>query len=423
MDEERLGIFINSCLRHKDIFLDLARRHGSPLYALDEKRLRSKAVLFRRAFSQAIGNVDIFYAMKSNNMPDVARILVEADFGLDVSSGLELQQAITVGAQRIIFSGPGKTDAELSAALDHAERVTVLLDSFGELARLDQLAGKRKEKIQAGVRLTTNPNGLWRKFGIPLESLHEFFSQARKSSFIDLCGLQFHTSWNLTPGAHTDFLKQLGKKLCELPLDLQRCIRFIDMGGGYWPVQGEWLRAKGTPNGQLMDLLAPETIDSMARHCLESTPIEVFAQAIARTIKSEFPKDLNCRFYCEPGRWICHEAMHLLMTVVDVKAPDLVITDAGTNAVGWERFEHDYFPIINLTQPGIKENPCHVLGSLCTPHDVWGFSYHGSAIRPDDLLLIPTQGAYTYSLRQNFIKPLPRIAYLPAEVVLEWAVE
>jgi diaminopimelate decarboxylase len=86
-----------------------------------------------------------------------------------------------------------------------------------------------------------------------------------------------------------------------------------------------------------------------------------------------------------------------------------VITDAGTNAVGWERFETDYFPVLNLSRPALSEKPCNVLGSLCTPHDVWGYSYWGEGIEIGDILLIPTQGAYTYSLMQNFIKPLPEV--------------
>ena len=100
------------------------------------------------------------------------------------------------------------------------------------------------------------------------------------------------------------------------------------------------------------------------------------------------------------------------MTVVDVKGGDLAITDAGTNAVGWERFEHDYFPVINLSRPALDERPCLVLGSLCTPHDVWGDGCHGASLEPGDVLLIPDQGAYTYSLRQDFIKPLPGVASL-----------
>jgi diaminopimelate decarboxylase len=117
----------------------------------------------------------------------------------------------------------------------------------------------------------------------------------------------------------------------------------------------------------------------------------------------------------EPGRWLCNDAMHLLLTVVDKKASDLVVTDAGTNAIGWERFETDYFPVINLSRPEAIEHECYVLGSLCTPHDVWGYSYWGKDIQPGDILMIPTQGAYTYSLRQEFIKPLPEVMMLKKE--------
>ena len=116
-----------------------------------------------------------------------------------------------------------------------------------------------------------------------------------------------------------------------------------------------------------------------------------------------------CRICLEPGRWICNDAVQLLISVVDKKAADLVITDAGTNTIGWERFETDYCPILNLTRPSLNEQPCHILGSLCTPHDIWGYMYFGDDIRPGDILFIPAQGAYTYSLRQNFIKPLPAV--------------
>jgi diaminopimelate decarboxylase len=108
--------------------------------------------------------------------------------------------------------------------------------------------------------------------------------------------------------------------------------------------------------------------------------------------------------------------MHILLTVIDKKADDLVITDGGTNAVGWERFETDYFPVINLTRPGPNENPCMIAGSLCTPHDIWGYGYWGEGIEPGDALLVPSQGAYTYSLRQHFIKPVPAVVRLPETV-------
>ena len=141
-------------------------------------------------------------------------------------------------------------------------------------------------------------------------------------------------------------------------------------------------------------------------------PIERFAERLGPLIDRRLRTLAPCRIGFEPGRWLIHDAMHILVSVADRKAADLVVTDAGTNAVGWERYETDYFPVLNLTRPALVERPCHILGSLCTPHDVWGYAYWGEAIAPGDILLIPTQGAYPYSLRQSFIKPLPEMVVL-----------
>jgi diaminopimelate decarboxylase len=158
---------------------------------------------------------------------------------------------------------------------------------------------------------------------------------------------------------------------------------------------GEWLQA-----GELVHNYHP------------AASIETFAEKLIAAIYSHLGFLLPCRIYFEPGRWICHESMHLMMTVVDQKAPDLVITDSGINAIGWERFETDYFPILNLTRPSLVEKPCNICGSLCTPHDLFGFSYFGEDLRIGDVLFIPCQGAYTYSLKQDFIKPTPKVVIL-----------
>ncbi len=413
MNEKQLHDFVSSCLGYKDVFMALVQKYGSPLYVIDESSIRERARRIKKVFEKHLGRVDVFFAMKSNNMPEISRIMVEEGIGIDVSSGLELAQACEVGATQIFFSGPGKTDVELNAAIGRSNRVTVLIDSFGELKRLDRLTRRFRRTIHSGVRLTTNPDGLWRKFGIPLDSLAQFIMDAHKTPFVKLEGLQFHTSWNLSPDAQTAFIEKLGSYLHGLPVGTVESIKFLDIGGGFWPEQGEWLRSEGTPSGKLKALLFPDQMDTTSKFCLESSPIDVFAESIARVVQMALPRPMDCRICIEPGRWLCNDAMHILISVVDIKDGNIAITDAGTNAIGWERFEQDFFPVINLTHPGTEEHQYDILGSLCTPHDIWGYSFHGTAIEPGDLLLIPIQGAYTYSLRQNFIKPLPRVVRLP----------
>jgi diaminopimelate decarboxylase len=407
-----LGAFVQSCFEQGARYLRILEDHRAPVYLLETAVLRARAERFKAAFEAELDPVGFYYAMKSNNHPAVARTLTEARFGLDVSSGLELQTALELGAGDIVFSGPGKTVEELRLAAGHSDRVVVLLDSFGELRRLAQAAGELGRRVRCGVRLNVNPRGLWRKFGIGMADLTAFWQAADQLDAVALTGLQFHCSWNLSPRSQVDIIEALGKALQSLPTAYRRAVEFIDIGGGYWPEQGEWLHARATDRGRLLEELGEPAASPLIHYCMPSAPIERFAREIAGAVRGHLGSAAPCRICLEPGRWICNDAMHLLISVVDKKAPDLVITDAGTNAVGWERYESDYFPVLNLSRPSLQEQSCHILGSLCTPHDVWGTSYFGAGIEPGDILMIPTQGAYTYSLRQHFIKPLPPVVVM-----------
>jgi diaminopimelate decarboxylase len=404
---EQLQSFVRHYFARRDTYLAVLKDDPAPLYLQESSVLKARAAKMKLAFEDLLPDVAFYFAVKSNNHPHVAGVLVKEGFGLDVSSGQELEMALGLGAADIVFSGPGKTLGELRLAVSNADRVVILMDSFGELERLGSLAAEMDKTIRCGVRLTVNPTGLWRKFGIPLKDMPAFFEAARRYPRMSLAGLQFHTSWNLSPAPQIAFIRELGDVLAAMPAVATGQIEFIDIGGGYWPEQGEWLHAAGTPQGKRCDALGLPVEGPDAHYHLPSTTIEDFAQALSAAIRTHLLPSVSCRICLEPGRWLCNDAVHLLLSVVDKKAPDLVITDAGTNTIGWERFETDYFPVLNLTRPSLAEKPCHILGSLCTPHDVWGYTYFGSDILPGDILMIPTQGAYTYSLRQTFIKPLP----------------
>lgn len=406
---DALRDFVAPFFENRRCYLNAVQSHGSPLYLIDTAVLRANAARLKVAFESVFSSVGYYYAVKSNNHPDVARTLLASGFGLDVSSGLELQTALDLGACEIVFSGPGKVDHELLLAVTHADKVVILIDSPGELERLAVVASRLKQTVCCGVRLSVNTSGLWRKFGIPLDALADFFRAAAQYPGIRLTGLQFHTSWNHCPQQQIAFIEKLGKIIRRLPSPYKNAIDFVDIGGGYWPGQGEWLHSYSTPAGRVCEALGYLPENPTPHHCLPAVSIETFAEHLGAAVRKHLFSVVQCRICIEPGRWLSHDAMHLLVAVVDKKAPDLVITDAGTNAIGWERFESDYFPVLNLTRPGLSEKPCHILGSLCTPHDVWGYFYFGSAIEAGDILMIPTQGAYTYSLRQNFIKPLPKV--------------
>ncbi|UCE24448.1 MAG: alanine racemase [Candidatus Zixiibacteriota bacterium] len=416
LDDQELRRFVQSLLDRREDFLRAIRDEGSPLYAIDTDTLVNRARQFRDAFSAVLPDTRVYYALKSNSHPTVATTLVREGLGLDVSSGLELESALNWGSRDIVFSGPGKRLDELKLAVDNADYVTVLIDSFSELTKLERIAGQTGVSVRAGVRLATDESGLWRKFGIPLASLSDFFEAASRCKHVDLCGLQFHISWNLKPESQVIFIARLGVELRQLEKKYRRSIRFIDVGGGFWPEQGEWLQKAATPQGIVQAALDEVEHEAFKHYKWSACSIAHFADHISGALSRQLPEDVKCTICLEPGRWLCNDAMHLLLTVNDVKSSDLIITDGGTNAVGWERFETDYFPVINLTRPDLREHECLVAGSLCTPHDIWGYSYFGQSIKEGDILLVPNQGAYTYSLRQEFIKPLPKCVELPTSI-------
>lgn len=413
---------VTGLLTWRDGFRQLAALYGSPLYIIEEATLLSRAREFTDAFRAQSLNIRVFFPVKTNSHPSVLGSLITAGLGLEVSSGVELDMALAAGAREILFNGPAKTDAELGATLRNKDLVTVILDSETEFDRLEALAVSQRTTIRAGVRLAVETNPLWRKFGIPLSGLEHFAERAAESRHVLLKGLHFHTSWNMDPSAQVTFIRQLGETVRRLPAAVRAEFEFIDIGGGFWPPQGEWVPAVPStiPFGHDGFDSSPDPSPSLSCGPFHTTtpaaPIARFAAEIAEALENCLFRHTPLQVYAEPGRWICNDAAHILLTVLDRK-DGIAITDGGTNAVGWERFEHEYFPVINLSRPEVAERPFLVLGSLCTPHDVWGRSFFGTDLRIGDLLLIPHQGAYTYSLRQQFIKPLPAVVFVQADGV------
>ena len=396
------------CLDKREAFLSIVGDNEGPFYIFDGTSLDKRASRIREAFSVFAGNVKIYYAVKSNNHPLVSNRLVGNGIGLDVSSGPELSMAIEQGCKDIIFTGPGKTDAELQMAIDNRDSVIVWADSFSELESLCRLTADISRPLRIGVRLNVNPDGLWRKFGIAPEELSKFIGIVSSQRGLKFTGLHFHSSWNMNAKSQVEIIGKLAKILKALPKNQQEMIKVIDIGGGYWPEPGEIIWEEGAVDLMMKSRLAGVSVDSFKRIGIKATPIEDFASDLAEAFSENMSFLQLEHVFIEPGRWLCNECLHIMMKVVDKKCDDLVIANGGTNTLGWERLESDIFPVVNLSRPLLKENACHILGSLCTPHDIWGFSYWGEGIEKDDWLVVPFQGAYTYSLRQNFIKPLPQ---------------
>ncbi|MFA6322852.1 MAG: alanine racemase [Candidatus Buchananbacteria bacterium] len=392
--------------------LALCQSNPTPFYLIDQKRLNKSINDFKSAFSQYVPDCKYYYAVKVNHHPIIVKTVIKNNFNLDVSSGRELEIALKNQAKKIVFSGPGKTQKELTLAIKHADRVVVNIDSFREMEKLATLAKKNQKKIRVGVRIFTKSQGAWNKFGIPLSDLKKFWQKASRQTNLSLIGIQFHSSWNKDAKPYQIIIKELATYLKNNfnQKELEK-IEFVDFGGGFRPYQSEGYFAKDLAAGEIIQTVAeassqePKFINRF--FITESVPIKTYAQGIGKAIDQYLRPILKCRYLTEPGRIICNDAIHIVLKVVDVKRKGLAIVDGGINIIGWERFEFDYFPLINLSRPALKEIKFSIFGSLCLPQDTWGDYCYGSDVRENDIILVPHQGALTYSIAQEFIKPIP----------------
>lgn len=411
---------IKTTLTKKKYILNLVKKHGTPFYAFDAEEVKKSVSAFRSAFRKYIPNSHFFYAVKSDYHPFLLKEVVKYGMHLDVSSGRELQFAIEAGAEKILFTGPGKSTEDLTLALKHNTKVTIHIDSFHELERLGELTNKTKKIIIAGVRFFSSYHGNWSKFGIPLKDLQKFWQEAKKYPYIQLQGLHFHTSHNRTTKRYQEVIKELAEYLKQKKSEkICNSIRFIDMGGGFYPnrVEGyfpwsssyNWTRSVGYLMQYVNEIQGASTEFEKGYYITESAKPIDYARDISAAIKKYLsPLVKNCDYYFEPGRIISNNCMHMVVKVEDVKGNG-VITNGGLNMMGWEFGINFYYPMINITHPGKKEVNRTIYGPLCTPRDVWGYYCYAKKMMVDDILVIPNQGAYKFTLAQNFIKEVPPV--------------
>ena len=407
-----LDDYLKRLMNKRDAFMESAKNYGTPQYFYDQPGLIEHIERFNRAFSNNLPRYRAFYAIKSNCFSHVLRDAVKAGMGLDVSSGRELGMALETECEKILFSGPGKTDEELLLALRNPNRIILLLDSFSEFNRLSGLMKKIKpvSDLKVGVRVHGLKKGAWDKFGIPLSDLALLIRKAHNTKGIVPCGVQFHTSWNLDAEIQVSMINDIGAYLIKnLSNDILELLEFMDIGGGFWPEQGEWQNPRNLPIGMIANILGKDLQFKPEHYYHPAKPIEDFAKNIAGTFLAQPGPVRDLELFMEPGRWISNSAMHILLGVIDKKGANTVITDGGINLLGWERPLSEFIPVINVTRFSISERPLRIYGPLCTPDDKWGDSFFGDKVEIGDILLVPDQGAYTYSLRQAFIKPVAKV--------------
>ena len=355
----------------------IAEEVGTPAYVY------SRATLTRhvRVFDEAFAGVDhlICYAAKALSNQAVLSLLAKLGCGMDVVSGGELKRAVAAGcpANRVTFSGVGKTAAELAQALE-AGILCFNVESEPELRLLSEIAAQKG--VTAPVALRVNPDvdakshakistgSSETKFGVPIARAREVYAEAARLPGIEVAGVDMHIGSQITELAPFDqAIERLVAFVGELRQDGHR-IEHVDVGGGL-----------GIPYR-----------DSNAAPPL---PVD-YAEMVKRRTKG-----IDAKLIFEPGRLIVGNAGVLLTRVIYVKEGAdkiFVIVDAGMNDLIRPTLYDAHHEIWPVAQPA-EDAPrvrADVVGPVCETGDYLALARDMPAPKAGDLLAVMSAGAY-----------------------------
>ena len=359
----------------------IAEQFETPCYVYSRQALEHAYLAYKKGFSEL--DALICYAVKANSNLAVLNILARLGAGFDIVSGGELERVLAAGgsADKIIFSGVGKTQIELRHALDigiHCFNV----ESEAELERLNTIA--LDAGLIAPVSLRVNPDvdaqthpyistGLKEsKFGIDIEQAVETYQHAHSLEGIKVVGVDCHIGSQLTSlSPFADALEriiQLVGKLSDIGITLQH----LDLGGGL----GVSYQNEPAP-----------------------TPAE-YATAIAPLLNNS-----NLSLILEPGRSISADAGVLLTQVEYIKSngnKNFAIVDAAMNDLLRPALYQAWMDIIPVNKKFQGSSALYdIVGPVCESSDFLGKDRE-LTLTEGDLLAVCSAGAYGFGMSSNY---------------------
>jgi diaminopimelate decarboxylase len=357
--------------------VSLAEKVGTPFYCYSTATLERHYRVFAGAFADVPSLV--CYAVKANSNQAVIATLARLGAGADVVSGGELKRARAAGVppDKIMFSGIGKTAAELALALDE-DILCVNVESEAELELLSAIATGKGRTARISVRVNPDIDAKTHakiatgraedKFGIPISGARALYAKAAKMSGVRVVGVDMHIGSQITElTPFNDAFALLSDFVRELRAD-GHTISHVDLGGGLGiPYRGD-----------------------------NERPPDPAAYA---AVVKQATRGLDCKLIFEPGRLIVGNAGILVTRVLYLKrgeAKTFVIVDAAMNDLIRPTLYEAHHEIQPVTEPAPDERflPVDIVGPVCESGDFLALDREIVEPRPGDLLAVMTAGAY-----------------------------
>ena len=362
-------------------FKALANKYKTPLYVYDLDYMSSQYEKLKSSF-KARKSI-LAYAVKANSNLSVIKHFADLGSGADCVSIGEVRRALLAGVPpyKILFSGVGKSDAEIREAIE-SDILYINVESEAELKRVDLIAKELGSVSRISIRV--NPNidpkthpyistGLHdNKFGVDIESAKRMYILAKNSEHLDPVGIHFHIGSQLT---ELDPIREAAEIVADMVRSLSNIkieLKFFDIGGGL---------------GIKYD---KETIIE---------PYE-YAQAILGTLNA-----LDLTIICEPGRFLTANAGYFLTKVLYEKKNDdkrFVIVDGAMNDLLRPSLYNAYHKIEAITDSTSEVSKADIVGPVCESGDFLAKDYPLPTLENNDLVVVHSAGAYGFGMGSNY---------------------
>ena len=359
----------------------LAEQHGTPLYVYSRAQFERNYLAFDQAF--AFIDHQVCFAVKSNSNIAVLNVLAKLGAGFDIVSGGELARVVAAGGDpaKVVFSGLGKTEAEIETALKLGI-ACFNVESAAELSRIDRVA--QRMGVRAPVSLRVNPDvdaqthpyistGLKEnKFGVPSDTVYETYQLAASLAGLEVVGIDCHIGSQLTT---TTPFKDALDKIIDMIGQLKQMgivLKHIDIGGGL----GVCYKDETPP-----------------------TPAE-YAAALRPALEK-----LGLKVYMEPGRAISANA-GVMLTRVDLLKPtahrNFALIDGAMNDLIRPSLYSAWMDIQPVAAPrATGEQVWDLVGSICETGDFLG-KERTLSLQENDILAVMGAGAYGFVMSSNY---------------------